>query len=128
VKTFVSVANPLTSRIARFRAMYALATLALFNAVANASSTYTGTGGTTGAGGALPWEGPLSQVATSLTGPVALAISVIGLFAAGAVLMFGGELTEFAKRAVYMVMAIAFIIGGASLLNVAFNFTGAVIG
>jgi type IV secretion system protein VirB2 len=67
-------------------------------------------------------------VATSLTGPVALAISVIGLFAAGAVLMFGGELTEFAKRAVYMVMAIAFIIGGASLLNVAFNFTGAVIG
>ena len=124
MKTIVSVANSLTSRIARFRAMYALATLALFNAVANASSTYTGTGG----GGALPWEGPLSQVATSLTGPVALAISVIGLFAAGAVLMFGGELTEFAKRAVYMVMAIAFIIGGASLLNVAFNFTGAVIG
>jgi type IV secretion system protein TrbC len=126
VKTIVSVANSLTSRIARFRAMYALAALALFNAVANASSTYTGTG--TGGGGALPWEGPLSQVATSLTGPVALAISVIGLFAAGAVLMFGGELTEFAKRAVYMVMAIAFIIGGASLLNVAFNFTGAVIG
>ena len=126
MKTIVSVANPLTSRIARFRAMYALATLALFNAVANASSTYTGTG--TGGGGALPWEGPLSQVATSLTGPVPLAISVIGLFAAGAVLMFGGELTEFAKRAVYMVMAIAFIIGGASLLNVAFNFTGAVIG
>ena len=127
MKTIASVANPLTLRIARFRAMYALATLALFNAVANASSTYTGTGGA-GGGGALPWEGPLSQVATSLTGPVALAISVIGLFAAGAVLMFGGELTEFAKRAVYMVMAIAFIIGGASLLNVAFNFTGAVIG
>jgi type IV secretory pathway VirB2 component (pilin) len=126
VKTIVSVENPLTSRIARFRVMYALATLALFNAVANASSTYTGTGA--GGGGALPWEGPLSQVATSLTGPVALAISVIGLFAAGAVLMFGGELTEFAKRAVYMVMAIAFIIGGASLLNVAFNFTGALIG
>jgi type IV secretory pathway VirB2 component (pilin) len=126
VKTIVSVANPLTSRIARFRVMYALATLALFNAVANAASTYTGTGA--GGGGALPWEGPLSQVATSLTGPVALAISVIGLFAAGAVLMFGGELTEFAKRAVYMVMAIAFIIGGASLLNVAFNFTGALIG
>jgi type IV secretion system protein TrbC len=126
VKTIVSVANPLTSRIARFRVMYALATLALFSAVANAASTYTGTGA--GGGGALPWEGPLSQVATSLTGPVALAISVIGLFAAGAVLMFGGELTEFAKRAVYMVMAIAFIIGGASLLNVAFNFTGALIG
>jgi type IV secretion system protein VirB2 len=127
VKTVVAVQNPLTSRIARFRALYALATLALFDAVANAASTYTGAGGA-GGGGALPWEGPLSQVAASLTGPVALAISVIGLFAAGAVLMFGGELTEFAKRAVYMVMAIAFIIGGASLLNVAFNFTGAVIG
>ena len=127
MKRFLSVVSPLTSRIARFRASYALAVLALYSAVANASSTYTGTGTTGTGGGALPWEGPLSQVATSLTGPVALAISVIGLFAAGAVLMFGGELTEFAKRAVYMVMAIAFIIGGASLLNVAFNFTGAVI-
>ncbi len=123
----VSVHNPKPSAVARFRATYMLMMFAMATAFANASSTYTGTGGT-GGGGALPWEGPLSQVATSLTGPVALGISVIGLFAAGAVLMFGVELTEFAKRAVYMVMAIAFIIGGASLLNVAFNFTGALIG
>jgi type IV secretion system protein TrbC len=114
------------SRMGAFRNTYMMAIFALSSALAHASSTYTGTG-TTG-GGPLPWEGPLSQVATSLTGPVALAISVVALFAAGAVLVFGGELTEFAKRAVYMVMAIAFIIGGASLLNVAFNFTGAVIG
>ncbi len=71
MKTIVSVANPLTSRFARFRVRYALATLALCNAVATASSTYTRTGGT-GGGGPSPWEGPLSQGATSLPGPVSL--------------------------------------------------------
>ena len=44
-----------------------------------------------GAGGGLPWETPLSRVATSLTGPVALSISLIALMVAGGTLVFGGE-------------------------------------
>lgn len=40
----------------------------------------------------LPWEGPLAAVARSLTGPVALSISIIALMAAGGTLVFGGEL------------------------------------
>ena len=31
-------------------------------------------------GGGLPWEGPLKKIADSLTGPVALAISLIARF------------------------------------------------
>ena len=43
----------------------------------------------------LPWEGPLTTLVTSLTGPVAYAISVIAIVALGATLAFrGGEMRE----------------------------------
>ena len=60
-----------------------------------------------GAGGAfaaengnnLPWEGPLTTLVTSLTGPVAYAISVVAIVALGATLAFaGGEMGETMKR------------------------------
>jgi type IV secretion system protein VirB2 len=78
-------------------------------------------------GTALPWEAPLTTVKDSLTGPVALAISVCALFACGAVLVFGGEMTEFVKRALYAVVAVSFIVGGSSFMTTVFGFSGAVI-
>lgn len=44
-------------------------------------------------GGGLLWETPLNTVAQSLTGPVALSISLIALMVAGGTLVFGGELS-----------------------------------
>jgi type IV secretory pathway VirB2 component (pilin) len=58
------------------------------NALAYASTSTTG----------LPWETPLQTVQQSLTGPVAAGISVVGIAAGGMALVFGGELSEFAKR------------------------------
>jgi len=78
----------------------------------------------TGSAG-LPWEGPLMTVKDSLTGPVALGISTCALFACGATLVFGGEMTEFVKRALYAVVAISFIVGGASFMTTVFGFSGA---
>ncbi len=66
---------------------------------------------------ALPWESPLQNLATSLTGPTAGAIALIALFAAGAVLVFGGEISDFAKRLIYIVIAVSLLIGGATLLR-----------
>jgi type IV secretion system protein TrbC len=66
---------------------------------------------------ALPWESPLQTLATSLTGPTAGAIALIALFAAGAVLVFGGEISDFAKRLIYIVIAVSLLIGGAALLR-----------
>jgi type IV secretory pathway VirB2 component (pilin) len=91
-------------------------------AQAHATSTMTG-----GGGGALPWDAPIQTVAQSLTGPVALGVAVVALAVTGMVLVFGGELTDFAKRALYVVMAIAFLVGGTAFMNTLFNFTGAVI-
>jgi len=78
-------------------------------------------------GGGLPWETPLHTVAVSLTGPVALAISIIALMVAGGTLVFGGELSEFARRACLSVLAIAFLVAGTSFMSILFGVGGAVV-
>jgi type IV secretion system protein VirB2 len=60
-----------------------------------------------GPNGGLPWEGPLSMIAKSLTGNVAKAIGVIALAVSGAMLAFGGEMSEFTKRIMMVVMALS---------------------
>lgn len=98
--------------------------LLLALAVATASMQ-TGFAGALGA--ALPWEAPLLNVAQSLTGPIALSVSLIALMVAGGTLVFGGELSEFARRACVAVLAIAFLVFGAGFMNVLFAGGGAVI-
>jgi type IV secretion system protein TrbC len=82
---------------------------------------------TTG-GSALPWESPLTTVKDSLTGPVAGAIAVIALGSAGAAMVFGGEMSDFTRRLCMIVMAISFLVGGASFMSAVFpTATGALI-
>lgn len=80
-----------------------------------------------GGGGALPWEGPLTLVATSLTGPVALSISLVALAATGGILVFGGELNAFARQLCVLVLAISFLVAGAGIMTTLFGVGGAVI-
>jgi type IV secretion system protein VirB2 len=80
-----------------------------------------------GGGGGLPWETPLNRVATSLTGPVALSISLIALMVAGGTLVFGGELSEFARRSCVAVLAIAFLVLGAGFMTSLFGVGGAIV-
>lgn len=75
----------------------------------------------------LPWEGPLTTLKDSLTGPVALAISLIAIVVCGCLLIFGGEIGDFAKRMVMLVLVIAVVVGGASMLSTLFGFTAAVL-
>jgi type IV secretory pathway VirB2 component (pilin) len=79
------------------------------------------------AGGGLPWEAPLQKVADSLTGPVALAVSLIALMVAGGTLVFGGELSEFARRSCVAVLAIAFLVLGAGFMTQLFGVAGATV-
>ena len=80
-----------------------------------------------GGGGGLPWETPLNRVAESMTGPVALSISLIALMVAGGTLVFGGELSEFARRSCVAVLAIAFLVLGAGFMTTLFGVSGAVV-
>ena len=80
-----------------------------------------------GVGGGLPWETPLNRVALSLTGPVALSVSLIALMVAGGTLVFGGELSEFARRSCVAVLAIAFLVLGAGFMTALFGVGGATV-
>src|SRR3954467_2612343 len=80
-----------------------------------------------GGGGGLPWETPLNTVAQSLTGPVALSISLIALMVAGGTLVFGGELSEFARRSCVAVLAIPFRVLGAGFMTSLFGVGGATV-
>lgn len=88
-----------------------------------AQAAWAGAGG----GGGLPWETPLNRVAQSMTGPVALSISLIALMVAGGTLVFGGELSEFARRSCVAVLAIAFLVLGAGFMTTLFGVGGAVV-
>lgn len=81
------------------------------------------TTGTTG----LPWEAPLQTLQNSISGPVAVLIAIIGLAAIGVTLIFGGEWNEFARRGVFAVCAIAFLVGGAVIMTTLFNVSSACV-
>jgi len=85
--------------------------------------TFAGGGGD----GGLPWETPLARIADSLTGPVALSISLIALMVAGGTLVFGGELSEFARRSCVAALAIAFLVLGAGFMTSLFGVGGATV-
>lgn len=80
-----------------------------------------------GTTGGLPWEAPLHTIAQSLTGPVAFSVSIIGIFATGATLMWGGEMNEFARRAALMGLIVAVIVFSTNIMASAFGVTGAVV-
>jgi type IV secretion system protein TrbC len=78
-------------------------------------------------GGSLPWEGPLEQIQQSITGPVAGYIALAAVAIAGGMLIFGGELNDFARRLVYVVLVAGVLLGATTIVGL-FGATGATIG
>lgn len=76
--------------------------------------------------GGLPWDNAIQTLQDDLTGPVATAISVIAFLAAGGALVFGEELGGIAKKGLYVVLGVAFIVLGNKFLSV-LGLTGAMI-
>ncbi len=58
---------------------------------------------TEGGGSGLPWEGPLTKLKQSISGPVAFVIALLGIIACGATLIWGGS-SEFTRRIIYVVL------------------------
>lgn len=83
------------------------------------SSVYAGTGN-------MPWDGPFAQIVTSITGPWAGTVALLAICVAGAVLVFGGELNQFFRVLVFIVLGVGLIIGAAQILQL-FGAAGAVL-
>ena len=71
-----------------------------------------------GAGGSgMPWESPLQKLVDSLTGPVAIGISILCILGAGLALAFGGEITGFVRTMIVIVLVVAVIVFAAGFLT-----------
>lgn len=90
--------------------------LAVGPGIAYASST----------GGSLPWDTPLTTLKNDITGSVAFTISLLAMVACGAALVFGGEIHEFIRRIIMLVLVASFIVGATNLAS-ALGITGAIV-
>ncbi|MCW0001771.1 TrbC/VirB2 family protein [Pararhizobium sp. YC-54] len=107
--------------MSRRNALIAAALLAMPIALASVAPALASSGGS------LPWEGPLQQIQESITGPVAGAIALAAVAIAGGMLIFGGELNDFARRLVYIVLVAGILLGATNIIGL-FGATGASIG
>lgn len=74
-----------------------------------------------GTGGSLPYESWLTNLRTSVTGPVAFALSIIGIVIAGGVLIFGGDLNGFFRSLIFLVLVMALLIGAQNMMSTFFG-------
>lgn len=73
------------------------------------------------------FDTPLEILRSVFTGPIAYTAALIGIVVAGAMLIFGGEIGEFAKRLIMLILVIAIIVLANNVLSQFFGATGAVV-
>ena len=66
-----------------------------------------------GAGGAMPWEGPLTAVMDSITGPVARIIAILLIVATGMTLAFG-DVGQGFKKLLQILFGLAIVFAATS--------------
>jgi type IV secretory pathway VirB2 component (pilin) len=74
-----------------------------------------------GTGGALPYESWLVNLRNSVTGPVAFALSIIGIVIAGGVLIFGGDLNGFFRTLIFLTLVMALLVGAQNVMSTFFG-------
>jgi type IV secretory pathway VirB2 component (pilin) len=67
----------------------------------------------TGLGGGMPWETPLDQLVSSLTGPVAKAIGIVSIVGVGFAMAFSDGGTVL-RRALWVVLGLSLAFNAAS--------------
>ncbi|GHS92666.1 putative conjugal transfer protein TrbC [Planctomycetales bacterium] len=80
------------------------------------------------AGAGLPYESAMTTLKTSLTGPVATGIAIIGICVAGGVLIFGGDLNGFFRTMCLIVLVAALLVCSTKILEAFYSdASGAVV-
>lgn len=74
-----------------------------------------------GTGGSLPYEGWLTNLRNSVTGPVAFTLSLVGIVVAGGILIFGGELNGFFRTLIFIVLVMALLVGAQNMMTTFFG-------
>ncbi len=100
-----------------------LCCLVLVVAVATSEPAFASS---SGAGG-LPWEDGITKLKNSLTGPLATGLGVIGIFACGAILLWGGDLNGLFQKLVVMILVLSLVICANKILTFFYTAEGATI-
>ncbi len=111
--TFSSI--HISNRLVLFIAISLL--LVLFSDAASAAT----------AGGGLPFDTWLTKIRSSVTGPLAFTIAIVGLVGAGATLIFGGDMNGFMRTLIFVALVLAFVVAAQNTLS-AITGQGAEIG
>lgn len=69
-------------------------------------------------GEALPYEAGINVLIESLQGPVPFIISLVGIVACGAMLIFGGEISGFMRTMVFIVLVVSVIVQASTLISI----------
>ncbi len=69
------------------------------------------------AGGGLPFDTWLTKISNTITGPFAFTVSIVGIVAAGAMLIFGGDISGFMKTMIFIVLVLSFVIAAKNTLS-----------
>lgn len=127
MNTSIAAASPFAARIrAAVNSPVFWFGIAIFAVMMLSMNAAHAADATAGGGSGLPWEGPLDKLKQSISGPVAFVIALLGIIACGATLIWGGEISEFTRRIIYVVIVVCIIVFANSLLTGAL-FSGAVV-
>ena len=96
-----------------------IAAMFIFVIVCAPFAANAGTATAPAADASIPWTSGLTEFTKILSGPTALLISMLGLFFAGGILIFGGELGNF-TRMLMMVIIVGSSLTGISTLVLKF--------
>tara|TARA_R110002126_G_scaffold11644_2_gene51853 strand:- start:11006 stop:11389 length:384 start_codon:yes stop_codon:yes gene_type:complete len=69
------------------------------------------------AGGGLPFDSWLMKIQKSITGPFAFSAAIIGLVAAGATLIFGGDMNGFMRTLIFFVLVLSFLVAAQNTMT-----------
>ena len=67
-------------------------------------------------GGGLPFDEWFTKLRQSITGPFAFTVSIVGIVATGAALIFGGDMNGFMRSIIFIVLVLAFIVAAQNTL------------
>lgn len=68
-------------------------------------------------GSGMPWETPLTTIKTSITGPVAMVVSILAIVAVGITLIFGGDMQGFIRQLLYVTLVVGLIVMANNVLT-----------
>lgn len=115
MKSTINGVNKLTNLFFSFILLLTMAFLLLYPELAHASST------------GMPWEGSLSKIVSSITGPYAFALSVLALVASFGALLFGGDMVSIIKNLIFVAMGISMVVFSVNALKSIFNVSSTLV-